>query len=77
MLEAALFRHDRIPCNSLDRRLHRIAFEIDNTNSVFVNDGDLAVTQKEDVTRVLQNWRNVGSDKKNPRSPRPTTTGGP
>ena len=37
----------------------RIAFEIDNTNSVFVNDGDLAVTQKEDVTRVLQNWRNV------------------
>src|SRR5919106_1106256 len=54
MLEAALFRHDRIPGDSLDRRLNRIAFEIGDANGVFVDDGDLAVAKEKDVARVLK-----------------------
>ena len=64
MLEAALFRHDRIPGNSLDRGLDRIAFEVGYANGVSVDDGHLAVAEKKDVARVLQNWRNIRSDKK-------------
>ena len=62
MLEAALFRHDRIPCDSLDRRLNRVAFEIGDAHRVFVDDGDLAVAEEKDVACVLQNRRNIRSD---------------
>ena len=59
MLEATLFGHDRIPGNPLNRRLYRVAFEIDHANGVLVNDCQFAVTEKEDVARVLKNWRNI------------------
>src|ERR1044072_4394157 len=64
MLEAALFRHDRIPCDSLNRRLHRVAFEIGDANGVFVNDGNLAVAEEKDVSCVLENRWNIRSDEK-------------
>src|SRR6185369_5563507 len=59
MLEAALFRHDRIPRDPLNRRLHRIAFEVCHAHRVTIDDRDLAVAEKKDVTRVLQNRWNV------------------
>ena len=62
MLEAAFLRHDRIPGDPLDRRLHGVAFEVGDAHGVFVDDRDLAVAEKEDVARVLKNWRNVGRD---------------
>src|ERR1051325_10526546 len=52
MLEAALFRHDRIPRDPLNRRLHRIAFEVCHAHGVAIDDRDLAVAEKEDVARV-------------------------
>ena len=64
MLEAAFFRHDGIPGNPLDRRLDRISFEVSNTNGVPREDGHLAVAEEEDVAGVLQNRRNIGSNKK-------------
>src|SRR6185503_20047870 len=62
MLEAALLRHDRIPGDPLNRRLHRVAFEIDYANGVLVDDRDLAVAEKENVACVLKNRWNVRSD---------------
>ncbi len=64
MFEAALFRHDRIPGNALDRGLDRVRFEVSHAHGVFIDDGHLAVAEKEDVARVLQDRRNVGRDKK-------------
>ncbi len=61
MLEAALLRHDRIPRDPLNRRLHRVAFEVDNANGVLVDDRDFAVSEKENVACVLKNRRNVRS----------------
>src|SRR5215510_8306306 len=63
MLEAALLRHDRIPRDPLDRWLHRVAFEVDNANGVLVDDRDLAVAEKENVARVLENRWYVRGDK--------------
>jgi hypothetical protein len=76
MLEAALFRHDRIPGDSLDRRLDGVAFKVGNTNRIFVDDRDLAVAEEEDVARVLE-IGGISEATKNSRSPRPITTGGP
>src|SRR6266404_7834973 len=64
MFEAALFRHDRIPGNTLDHRLHRVGFEVCYTHRILVDNGHLAVTEKKDVARVLQNRRDVGGNKK-------------
>jgi hypothetical protein len=64
VLEAALFRHDRIPRDALDRRLDRVAFKVGNTHRVFRDDRDLAVAEEKDVACVMQNRRNVGGDEK-------------
>ena len=64
MFEAALFRHDRIPGNALDCRLHRICFKVCYAHCLFVNNGHFAIAQKKDVARVLQYRGNVGSNKK-------------
>src|SRR5215510_5929704 len=59
MLEAALFSHDRIPRDPLNRWLHRVAFKVDYTNGVLVNDRDLAIAEEKDVASVLQDRWNV------------------
>src|SRR5215213_210630 len=64
MLEAALLRHDRIPRDPLDRRLHGVAFEISDAHGVLVDDCDFTVAEEEDVARVLENRRNVRGNKK-------------
>src|ERR1044071_8028796 len=62
MLEAALLRHDWIPRDALDRRLHRVALEVYDPNGVAIDDRDFAVAEKEDVARVLQDRGNVRRD---------------
>src|SRR5207247_9672405 len=64
MLEAALFGHDGVPRDPLNRRLNRIPVEIRDAHGVFCEDRDLAIAQEKDVARVLQNRRNIRSDKK-------------
>src|SRR4029078_5120359 len=38
MLGDAVFRDDRIPRDPLDRRLYRVAFEVDDAHGVLIND---------------------------------------
>src|SRR6266699_3281203 len=64
MLEAALLSHYRIPGNSLNRRLDRIALEISYAHRVFREHGDFTVAEKKDVARMLQDGRNIRGDKK-------------
>ncbi len=64
MFEATFFRHDRIPGDALDSRLNRIGFEVGYAHRVSIDNGHLAVAEKKDVSRVLQNWRNIGGYKK-------------
>src|SRR5438132_14145490 len=63
MLEAAFFRLDRIPGDALHLRLDRIAVEVSDAYRILRHHGDLTVAEKKDVSRVLKNGRNVGSDK--------------
>src|SRR6476619_4938255 len=60
MLEAALFSHDWIPGDSLDRWLNRVSFEVCNAHSLFVDDGNLSIAEKKHVARVLEDWWNIG-----------------
>jgi hypothetical protein len=46
----------------LNRRLHGIAFEVDDSHRVAIDDRDLAVAEKEDVACVLQDRWNVRRD---------------
>src|ERR1044071_3672071 len=62
MLEAALLRHDRIPRDALNRRLHGVSFEVCHAHGISIDECDLAVAEKEDVARVLQNRWNVRRD---------------
>ncbi len=63
MLEAALFRLDRVPGDPLHDRLDWIAGKIGNTHRVLGHHGNFAVAQKENVARVLENCGDVGGDK--------------
>ena len=64
MLEAALLRHDRVPRDPLLLRLDDVAVKIRDADRIFRQDRDLAVAEKENVARVLQDRRDVGRDKK-------------
>src|SRR5208337_2944223 len=56
---AALFRHDRVPGNLVGGPLHRLAIEICNTNPISRQHSYIAIREKENVARVLQQCRNV------------------
>src|SRR5208283_868090 len=59
MLVAALFRHDRVPGDLVGGPLHRLAIEICNANPISRQHSDIAIREKENVARVLQQCRNV------------------
>src|SRR5216684_159340 len=63
MFEAALFRLDWIPGDPLHLRLDLSAREVSDAHRVPGHDGNLAVTEKENIARVFQDRGNVGSDK--------------
>ena len=62
MLEAALFRQDRIPGDVLDLALHRPSVEIGEVHAVGRDHGHIAVGQKENVARVMQNRGHIRRD---------------
>ncbi len=64
VFKAALLRHDRVPGDPLLGRLNDVSVKIGNANRLFREDRNLAVAEKKDVARMLQNWRNIGRDKK-------------
>src|SRR5208283_4518299 len=59
MLVAAFFRHDRVPSDLVRGPLDRLAIEIGNTNAIPREYCDIAIREKENVARVLQQCRNV------------------
>ena len=63
MLEAALFRHDRVPGNVLHLALHRLPVKIDQLHAGSGNHGHVAIRQKENIARVIKDGGNVGGDK--------------
>src|ERR1039458_613322 len=63
VLEAALFRHDRVPGNVLHLALDGLSVEIRQLHALGGDDGKVTISQKENVTRVIENRRDIGSDK--------------
>src|SRR5215469_339762 len=59
MLEPTLFRHDRVPRNLRRRTVDRLTFEVAETNALWGQNSHLAITEKEDAARMLQNGRNI------------------
>ena len=62
VLEAALFRLDRIPGDPLHLRLYLIAGEIGDAHSVFAQYRNFAVAEKENIASVFQNRGNIRRD---------------
>ena len=60
MLEAALFRHDRVPGHVLHLALDRLAVEVGELHAVGSDHRHVAVGQKENVARVIENRGHVG-----------------
>ena len=66
MFEAALFRLDGVPGNTLSFRLDLVAVKVCDPDGVLGHDGNFAVAKKENVARVLENRGHVGSNKEFP-----------
>ena len=64
VLKSALLSHDRVPCDPLLLGLDNVAVKICNADRVLGQDRDLAITEKENVTRMVENGGNVRRDKK-------------
>ncbi len=64
MLEAALFRHDRIPGDVLGRARDRVAFEIAELHALRREHGHFAVAEEENAARVREDRRDVARDEK-------------
>ena len=62
VLEAALFRHDRVPGDVLHLARHRVAVEVGELHAVGREDGHVAIGQEEDVARVVEDRGDVGGD---------------
>ena len=63
MLEAAFFRHDRIPGDVLHLSPHGLSIEIAQLHAVGGDDGEVTIGEKVDVARVIENGGNVGGNK--------------
>src|SRR5271165_5338520 len=63
VLEAAFFRHDRVPGDMLHFALDGLAVEIGNPHTVLRDDREVAVGEKEKIARVRQQRGHVGGDK--------------
>src|SRR5690348_15187012 len=59
VLEAALFRHDRVPGNVLHLALDGTAFEVSELHALRGDDSEIAIAEEEQVARVIENRRNV------------------
>ena len=59
VLEAALFRHDGVPGDVLHLALDRASLEIAELDSAGSDGGQISVSQKENIARVIQNRRHV------------------
>ena len=62
MLEPAFLRHDRVPRYALLLGLDHVAVKISDADRIFCQHRDLAVAEEENVSRVLQDRRDVGRD---------------
>ena len=63
MLEAALFGHDRVPGHVLHLAHDRLAVEVAELDTFRRNYGQITVGKEEQITRVVENGRHVGSNK--------------
>src|ERR1700691_830627 len=63
MFEAALFGHDGVPGYVLNGTIDCMAFEIHQMDALRSKHRYFAVTEKEDISRVLKNCGNVAGDK--------------
>ena len=62
VLEAALFRHDRVPGDVLDLAVDRVAVEVGELHAALGDDGEVAVGEEKEVARVIQDGGHVGGD---------------
>ncbi len=62
MLEAALFRHDRVPGDVLDLAVDGLAVEVGELHACRGDDGEIAVGEEEQVARVIEDCGNIGGD---------------
>ncbi len=63
MLEAALFRHDRVPGDVLHLAGNGLAFEVAELHARRRDDGEVAIGEEEQVARVVEDRGHVAGDK--------------
>ena len=63
VLEAAFFRHDRVPGHVLDFAHHRLAVKIHELHAGSGNHRQIAILQEKEIARMVQNRRYVRRDK--------------
>ena len=63
VLEAALFRHDRVPGHVLHLADDRLTVEIGQLHAFRGDDRQIAVAQEKQIAGVIENRRNVGGNK--------------
>ena len=63
VLEAALFRHDRVPGDALGLALERLAVEIGELHAFGGEHGKIAIGEKEKIAGVIENRGHVAGDK--------------
>ena len=62
VLEAALFRHDRVPGHVLHLADDGLSVEVGELYAFWRDDGEVAVAEEEQVARVIQDRGHVGGD---------------
>ena len=77
MLVAALFRHDGVPGDVLDRALHGLAIDIRDADALRREDSDIAIGEEENVARVIENGGNIAGDEIFAFAEADRPTGGP
>ena len=60
VLEAALFRHDRVPGDVLDLADDRLSVEVGELDAFRRNHGEVAIAQEEQVAGVIENRGHIG-----------------
>ena len=59
VLEAALFRHDRVPRNMLHLANNGLTTEVGKAHTFRRNDREIAISEEKQIASVIQNCRNV------------------
>ncbi len=63
MLEAALFRHDRVPGNVLHLANNRLTVEISKAHAFWRNYRQVAIGKEEQIASVVKNCGHIRGDK--------------